>query len=58
MDKQQPTATMASKYQKAEMRVYERFDFSPKDEKLILKHGPLLFYKMHEKDFPYLEPIS
>ena len=43
MDKQEPTATMASKNLKAEMRVYESFDFSPKEEKLILKHVPLLF---------------
>ena len=58
MDKQQPTATMASKNLKAEMRAYEHFDFSPKDEKLILKHGPLLFYKMHEKDFPILSQLA
>ena len=37
-----------------EMISYERFVFEPRDEKLIKKHGPLLFFKMHGKDFPIL----
>ena len=45
MDKKQPTAPMVSSP--------ERYnDSSPEDEKLILKHEHLLFYKMQEKNFP------
>ena len=41
-----------------ELQKYDASIYSSTDEKLILKYGPLLFFKENEKDYPILSEIA
>ena len=41
-----------------ELKAYELSTWTSSDETLLKKHGPLLFFKTHEVEYPILSDIN